>query len=267
MFNECRHIRPSGAKCHAPALRGMPCCFFHTNLNQSRKPKGKFDDWSLKVPSLEDNCGIQIALSSVLEALDSSSTVSRSPQSSPPVPMVPTSTPSGTSMKREMERSLQRRKPPVSLPRTAVPVPRPTGAKTTKSPTKTKTIRTNRISLYRKSVRDAKTLARAKSKKRSRTPCSTRPHRSPGCFMSCWAAMRIKMQSMTLTPPTRKSRRPQSQRMPTPRQGTEGPAFAFRSLNGRAAEGQARVSARLQSRHPLLICHPERSSLGPHAVG
>jgi hypothetical protein len=50
----------------------MPCCYFHTNLHHSAKPKGKFDDLSLKLPSLEDSCGIQIALAEVLNALASS---------------------------------------------------------------------------------------------------------------------------------------------------------------------------------------------------
>jgi hypothetical protein len=50
----------------------MPCCYFHTNLQHSAKRKGKYDDWSLKLPSLEDSCGIQIALAEVLNALASS---------------------------------------------------------------------------------------------------------------------------------------------------------------------------------------------------
>ena len=31
---ECRHIMPSGAKCHAMALRAMPYCYFHTRLHR-----------------------------------------------------------------------------------------------------------------------------------------------------------------------------------------------------------------------------------------
>ena len=34
MFNLCRHIMPSGAKCHTPALRGKPYCYYHTRLHR-----------------------------------------------------------------------------------------------------------------------------------------------------------------------------------------------------------------------------------------
>jgi hypothetical protein len=72
MFNECRHIMSSGAKCHAPALSGNPCCYFHTNLQHATKRRGKYDDWSIKLPPLEDNCSLQIALAEVLNGLASS---------------------------------------------------------------------------------------------------------------------------------------------------------------------------------------------------
>ena len=34
MFNLCRPIMPSGAKCHTPALRGKPYCYYHTRLHR-----------------------------------------------------------------------------------------------------------------------------------------------------------------------------------------------------------------------------------------
>ena len=69
MYNECRHIMPSGIRCHAPALRETHFCYFHTNLHRVTAPKTKFDDWSLKLPVLEDRRAIQMALTQVLGEL------------------------------------------------------------------------------------------------------------------------------------------------------------------------------------------------------
>ena len=69
MQKECRHLMPNGSKCHSPALRDRPYCFFHqklhTTINASRKKKDRFELSS----SVEDAKGIQIALSPVLEGL------------------------------------------------------------------------------------------------------------------------------------------------------------------------------------------------------
>lgn len=71
MYNECRHVMPSGARCHSPAMRGMLYCYFHYNLRRAAAPKcGPFD--TLQMPLLEDTCGIQLALAEVLGALVSS---------------------------------------------------------------------------------------------------------------------------------------------------------------------------------------------------
>lgn len=70
MYNECRHIMPSGKKCHSPALREKPYCYYHTNLHRlgdPSKPAAK----ELPVPAIEDANGIQIALTQVLGALNS----------------------------------------------------------------------------------------------------------------------------------------------------------------------------------------------------
>jgi hypothetical protein len=72
MFKECRHIMPSGARCHSPALSGQPFCYFHTNLHRTTAPKGKFEDQSLQLPTLEDSSAVQLALTQVLGALSSS---------------------------------------------------------------------------------------------------------------------------------------------------------------------------------------------------
>src|SRR6476646_5770134 len=72
MFKECRHIMPSGARCHSPALSDQPFCYFHTNLRRTTAPKGKFEDQSLQLPTLEDSSAVQLALTQVLGALGSS---------------------------------------------------------------------------------------------------------------------------------------------------------------------------------------------------
>ena len=70
MYNECRHIMPSGKKCHSPALRDKSYCYYHTRLHRlgdsyRRVPK------ELALPSIEDATGIQIALTRILGALNS----------------------------------------------------------------------------------------------------------------------------------------------------------------------------------------------------
>jgi hypothetical protein len=65
---ECRHVFPNGRRCHAPALRGKPLCYFHSRnrvlveLNRSR-------DHSVALPPLEDRGAIQVAINEVLAAL------------------------------------------------------------------------------------------------------------------------------------------------------------------------------------------------------
>jgi hypothetical protein len=69
MYNECRHIMPSGSRCHSPALRGKAYCFYHHNLHRLGDPARP--EANLLVPPIEDARGIQIALSRVLTALNS----------------------------------------------------------------------------------------------------------------------------------------------------------------------------------------------------
>jgi hypothetical protein len=64
---ECRHIYPNGRRCHSPALRGKPLCYFHSrtktiiDLNRNR-------DSSVALPPLEDRGAIQIAIDEVIAA-------------------------------------------------------------------------------------------------------------------------------------------------------------------------------------------------------
>jgi hypothetical protein len=70
---ECRHIMPNGLKCHAPALKGKPYCYFHTRLHVLRKAPAPGPLASLKIGVLEDKTAIQVAVAQVLEALGSNS--------------------------------------------------------------------------------------------------------------------------------------------------------------------------------------------------
>jgi hypothetical protein len=70
MYNECRHIMPSGKKCHSPALRDKPYCYYHTNLHRLADPASAAAK-QLPLNAIEDASGIQIALTQVLGALNS----------------------------------------------------------------------------------------------------------------------------------------------------------------------------------------------------
>jgi hypothetical protein len=70
MCNECRHIMATGAKCHAPALRDKPYCYFHIRLHGFPKrpaPRPK----TIKFPVPSNRTAIQIALTKVLDGLGS----------------------------------------------------------------------------------------------------------------------------------------------------------------------------------------------------
>ena len=66
MYNECRHIKPSGAKCESPALRDMPYCYFHSRANRKPPARPKGEEQPLEIPLLEDHWAVQIALTQVL---------------------------------------------------------------------------------------------------------------------------------------------------------------------------------------------------------
>ena len=69
MYDECRHIMPSGRKCHSPALSGKAWCYYHQNLHSYGKPP-QFNDKFTYFP-IEDAHGIQIALTQALAAINS----------------------------------------------------------------------------------------------------------------------------------------------------------------------------------------------------
>ena len=72
---ECRHILASGQKCHAPALKNHPWCYFH---NQHRTDKRTRDRQAAEagtpkpafvLPTLEDHPSIQVAFAMTAQAL------------------------------------------------------------------------------------------------------------------------------------------------------------------------------------------------------
>ena len=72
MFQECRHILPSGSRCHAAALRAMPYCYFHATPHRLANSKNRPAKEPLHFPVLEDAGAIQIAITQVVDALGSS---------------------------------------------------------------------------------------------------------------------------------------------------------------------------------------------------
>jgi hypothetical protein len=65
MYLECRHIMPSGCKCHSPALRGRFYCYYHDKLHTYTQDGTRDDSGPLHLPSIEDARGIQLALGSL----------------------------------------------------------------------------------------------------------------------------------------------------------------------------------------------------------
>jgi hypothetical protein len=72
MFAECRHIMPSGARCHSPAMRDKPYCYFHSRLhNLAVQPAKPGKEAEVEIDPLEDPSAIQLTLTRVLSALGS----------------------------------------------------------------------------------------------------------------------------------------------------------------------------------------------------
>jgi hypothetical protein len=72
MCPECRHIMPTGAKCHSPALRGKPYCYFHIRRHTLPRRPAPTPEEPLQFPDLTNPGNIQTALTQVLDALGSS---------------------------------------------------------------------------------------------------------------------------------------------------------------------------------------------------
>jgi hypothetical protein len=72
MHYECRHIMPNGARCHCPALRDKPYCYFHFKLHDLKKAPSRAKKEPLNVGVLEDKSAILVAVAKVLDSLGSS---------------------------------------------------------------------------------------------------------------------------------------------------------------------------------------------------
>src|SRR5277367_4335379 len=80
-FYECQHVRPSGRKCEALAIRGHRFCYFHLQArrgystvtpaeavaNGATAPAP--ESATITLPMLEDRSAVQIVLTEVLRAL------------------------------------------------------------------------------------------------------------------------------------------------------------------------------------------------------
>ena len=71
MFQECRHIMPTGSKCHSPAMRGMAYCYFHRpgrrNVDGRSLPRNK----TLELPVLDDRTAILSGIYQIIDAIAS----------------------------------------------------------------------------------------------------------------------------------------------------------------------------------------------------
>jgi hypothetical protein len=70
MFQECRHIKTNGLRCHAAALRGKPYCYFHMNLRRMHSPRLS-ESQHFDLPPIEDNSSVLLAVGQVIRTLNS----------------------------------------------------------------------------------------------------------------------------------------------------------------------------------------------------
>ena len=70
MYQECRHIKTNGQRCHAPALRGKPYCWFHMNLKRMHSPK-LAESQRFQLPPSEDTASVLLGINQVLRHLSS----------------------------------------------------------------------------------------------------------------------------------------------------------------------------------------------------
>jgi len=72
-YMECRHIKTSGSKCEAPALRGKAYCYYHMRIHQAlhacKADPQPSPDVEINVPAVEDTHSIQLAITEILKGL------------------------------------------------------------------------------------------------------------------------------------------------------------------------------------------------------
>ena len=64
----CKHIFPSGKRCHSPALRGKILCYYHAR-NRTLVDNNRYRQRSVGIPPLDDRADIQIAINEVAAAV------------------------------------------------------------------------------------------------------------------------------------------------------------------------------------------------------
>ena len=69
MCPECRHIMPSGRKCHAPALRGKSYCYFHIRPHRVAAKPAPVPAQPLNIPIPEDSTAIRRGLAQIINAM------------------------------------------------------------------------------------------------------------------------------------------------------------------------------------------------------
>ena len=70
-MHECRHILTNGRRCRAIALTGQPFCYFHKRVHRHTIQPPPAPEEKLRIPVLEDQNSVQLAVAQVLDALSS----------------------------------------------------------------------------------------------------------------------------------------------------------------------------------------------------
>ena len=76
---QCRHIKTNGEQCQSPSLSKDNWCYFHSRLHQRMRPfrsvqaapDAAAGDQPIQLNSLEDRESVQVAISTVVNALAS----------------------------------------------------------------------------------------------------------------------------------------------------------------------------------------------------
>ena len=68
MYKTCRHIKPNGLRCEAPALKGGHFCYYHSKVHSiGAEPNAKFAN--LQLPPPEDPAAIQLSVARIADAV------------------------------------------------------------------------------------------------------------------------------------------------------------------------------------------------------
>ena len=63
MYRECRHIKDDGQRCHSPAMKSKPYCYFHTKLKRMDSQP------MIHIPMLEDSTSVLLGIGQVMRML------------------------------------------------------------------------------------------------------------------------------------------------------------------------------------------------------